>query len=105
MHVDESSCKYAADLSFAQVPLVSDFGRDQFPRAIEELAGLDAKNLAIAHATAKLGRCALDPSLSAPFPVNSHGTPLHEVHADVPEGHPDRQPYRYAIVYTVTRCL
>lgn len=108
LSIVESVSKFAQDKSHATVVVESDLG-PPFSRAFAELDGFDAVSLAQDFA-ARNG-CApayVNGNKDGPYPVNSDGVPLDEVHRDengnpLSDLHPKMQPVRYRLTIPIAR--
>lgn len=107
MHVVPEDCEWAADRSAATIVVES--SNEDFPRAIEELASVDARNLALAYAAENgVASPSIGGIVGHAFPVNYDGKPLQEVQEanksnPLPANHPDMQPARYRTEIRVNR--
>jgi len=82
----------------------------QFAKAIDELASIGTRNLALGYAAS----CGMaDPRINGspghPYPINSEGLSLENVKGpngeELSQQHPRKQPFRYRIDIPVTRRL
>lgn len=109
LFVVESQCKFAADRSKGTIVVESSEDRD-FPKAIDELAGTDARNLALGYAAQQgVPDPRINGNLIGPYAVNAKGLPLDQV-ADangqpLAPTHLDMQPASYRVDVLICRKL
>lgn len=109
LFVVESQCKFAADRSTAMIMIESSEDRE-FPKAIDELAGTDARNLALGYAAQK---GVPDPRINGntigPYAVNSKGVPVDKASEAAGQvldvTHADMQPASYRCEVPICRKL
>jgi hypothetical protein len=109
MFVVEQACQFAADRSTGTIVVESTEDRD-FPKAIGELGGTDARNLALGFAAQQgVADPRVNGTLVGPYPVNQKGIPIDKVADEngqpLPPAHPDMQPSAYRVDVPVCRRL
>jgi hypothetical protein len=110
LHVVEKACQVTADRARATVVVESDIVHD-FSQAIEELQGVDARNVALGWAA---GQGVADPRINGNidgcYPINAQGLSLDQVRdpktgQSLPQQHPLMQPARYRADVPITKRL
>ena len=103
---DPKQTKFSADRS--QGTIVVESSESNFPKAIDELSSVRARNLALQYAATQgvSGPC-INGSVGSAYPVNANGLTqeqVKEASADpLPPQHPDLQPFRYRVDVPVCR--
>jgi hypothetical protein len=107
LFVVEDACTFGSDR--AKGTIVIESTDDDFPRAIENLRSVDARNLAIGYAASHegMGDPRINGNLIGPYAVNNKGVPVDKVMDDsqgkLPVDHPSLQPAAYRVEVPVTR--
>lgn len=105
----EAECSFAADRSAGVIVVES--SNEDFPRAIEELASAEARQMAIGYAVTRgVADARQNGNVVGPYAINSEGTPLDKVPVGpdgqpLPHGHPLKQVAGYRVEVPVCRRL